>query len=80
MTHDLHLAGNDYQWLLTIFYITYILFEFQALMWKIVPPQYVCSETKFSSGLDPVWGPVSAVVALANMFHGSRTPLYTSHC
>ena len=38
MTQDLHLVGNDYQWLLTIFYITYILFEFQVLMWKVVPP------------------------------------------
>ena len=53
MTHDLHLIGNDYQWLLTIFYITYIIFEFQALMWKIVPPQYVILETKSSSGPDP---------------------------
>lgn len=38
MTPDLHLVGNDYQWLLTIFYITYVIFEFQVLMWKIVPP------------------------------------------
>ena len=38
MEKDLKLVGNDYQWLLTIFYITYIIFEFQALMWKIVPP------------------------------------------
>lgn len=38
MTKDLKLVGNDYQWLLTIFYITYIIFEFQTLMWKIVPP------------------------------------------
>lgn len=44
MSDDLHLIDprtkNDdkYQWLLTIFYISYILFEFQALMWKLVPP------------------------------------------
>ncbi|KAK4697800.1 hypothetical protein P7C71_g329, partial [Lecanoromycetidae sp. Uapishka_2] len=38
MSKDLKLVGNDYQWLLTIFYITYIIFEFQTLMWKIVPP------------------------------------------
>ena len=39
MSKDLHLGnGNKYQWLLTIFYISYIVFEFQALMWKIVPP------------------------------------------
>ena len=45
MTPDLKLMGKDYQWLLTIFYITYIIFEFQTLMWKIVPPQYVSSKT-----------------------------------
>ena len=38
MEKELHLVGNKYQWLLTIFYISYILFEFQSLMWKIVPP------------------------------------------
>ena len=38
MTHDLKLVDNDYQWLLMIFYITYILFEWQSLMWKIMPP------------------------------------------
>jgi hypothetical protein len=30
--------GNDYAWLLTIFYIGYIVFEWLALMWKLVPP------------------------------------------
>lgn len=45
MTDDLRLVGSDYQWLLTIFYIAYIIFEFQALMWKIVPPQYVFRRT-----------------------------------
>ncbi|CAD6584030.1 MAG: hypothetical protein ASARMPREDX12_001511 [Alectoria sarmentosa] len=50
MTHDLHLIGNDYQWLLTIFYITYIIFEFQALMWKIVPPHIWLAFTAITSG------------------------------
>lgn len=38
MTEDLNLDGGRYDWLLTIFYISYIVFEFQALMWKVVPP------------------------------------------
>ena len=38
MEEDLHLTGNRYTWLLTIFYISYTLFEFLALMWKIMPP------------------------------------------
>lgn len=37
MEEDLELTGNRYEWLLTIFYIAYILFEPQVLMWKIVP-------------------------------------------
>ncbi|KAF2793118.1 MFS general substrate transporter [Melanomma pulvis-pyrius CBS 109.77] len=35
---DLSLSSSQYQWLLTIFYISYILFEWFALMWKLVPP------------------------------------------
>lgn len=38
MNEDLDLHGNRYQWLLTIFYISYIVFEFQAICWKIMPP------------------------------------------
>lgn len=43
MTTDLHFDANGkgphtYNWLLTIFYISYILFEFLILGWKVVPP------------------------------------------
>lgn len=38
MEKTLSLSSPDYQWLLTIFYISYILFEWFALMWKVVPP------------------------------------------
>lgn len=39
MSKDLNFnASTDYQWLLTIFYISYIVFEWFALMWKVVPP------------------------------------------
>ena len=44
MTHDLHLGGGDrYEWLLTIFYITYIVFDFSLLFWKIFPPHRVAA-------------------------------------
>lgn len=36
MQEDLGLDGDRYDWLLTIFYISYIVFQFQAFMWKIV--------------------------------------------
>ena len=32
MQDDLQLGGNRYSWLLTIFYISYILFEWLVLM------------------------------------------------
>jgi hypothetical protein len=38
MQIDLHLSSDAYQWLLTIFYISYILFEWFALIWKLLPP------------------------------------------
>ena len=38
MQKRLHLSSSDYQWLLTIFYIAYIIFEWLILMWKVLPP------------------------------------------
>jgi hypothetical protein len=37
MSSSLDLTGTRYDWLLTIFYIGYITFEWFALMWKVVP-------------------------------------------
>lgn len=31
-------SAAQFQWLLTVFYIPYILFEWMALMWKVLPP------------------------------------------
>lgn len=38
MDSTLKMSPSDYRWLLTIFYIAYIVFEWFALMWKVVPP------------------------------------------
>ncbi|KAJ4423186.1 hypothetical protein N0V82_002180 [Gnomoniopsis sp. IMI 355080] len=48
-----YLGYNDdqYSWLLTIFYIPYILFEWLALMYKIIPPHIWASATVFTWGL-----------------------------
>ena len=43
MDKDLNLIGHRYEWLLTIFYVTYIVFEFSLLLWKILPPHIVCA-------------------------------------
>lgn len=51
MQKELKLTGNRYNWLLTIFYISYIVFEPLTLMWKIVPPHLWCAFVVFSWGL-----------------------------
>ncbi|KAJ9241795.1 MFS transporter [Paecilomyces variotii] len=51
MQEDLKLSGNRYPWLLTIFYISYDLFEFQAFMWKIVPPHRWAALVVFAWGI-----------------------------
>ncbi|KAI2770055.1 hypothetical protein DTO012A8_5070 [Penicillium roqueforti] len=51
MKEDLDLDGKSYAWLLTIFYISYTVFEFQAMMWKIVKPHQWAAFVLFSWGL-----------------------------
>lgn len=60
MEKDLHFKSGDYDWLLTIFYISYICFGFLAIMWKVVPPHYWAAFCVFT------WGLVSTVQAAAN--------------
>jgi sugar phosphate permease len=60
MEEDLNLTSDKYDWLLTIFYISYILFEFQAIMWKLVPPHMWAAFAVFG------WGLVSSVQAGAH--------------
>ena len=43
--------GNDYSWLLTIFYIGYIVFEWLAFMWKVLPPHIWATVTICAWGL-----------------------------
>ncbi|KAL8848536.1 MAG: hypothetical protein Q9221_006425 [Calogaya cf. arnoldii] len=51
MEEALDLHGNRYQWLLNIFYIAYIVFEFFALMWKVVPPNVWAAFVVFGWGV-----------------------------
>ncbi|KAL2057966.1 hypothetical protein ABVK25_001583 [Lepraria finkii] len=64
MTKDLKLVGNDYQWLLTIFYIAYIIFEWQSLMWKVVPPHMWLAFTVFG------WGVIATCQAATQTWSG----------
>ena len=38
MEEDLALQGSRYSWLITIFYISYAVFQFQILLWKVFTP------------------------------------------
>ncbi|KAH9213618.1 MFS transporter-like protein [Leptodontidium sp. 2 PMI_412] len=38
MEEDFNLKPGQYEWFLTIFYISYILFEPLGMMWKVIPP------------------------------------------
>ncbi|KAL4911073.1 hypothetical protein BDW74DRAFT_164718 [Aspergillus multicolor] len=51
MEDDLSLHGNQYSWLLTIFYISYTLFEPLALMWKLMPPHRWAAITAMTWGI-----------------------------
>jgi MFS family permease len=39
MVKALHMTDAQFQWLLTIFYIAYIVFQFQVFFYKILPPR-----------------------------------------
>lgn len=66
MSKALHFdaKGNDYAWLLTIFYIGYIVFEWLALMWKVVPPHIWAACMVFG------WGLISTCQAATTSWSG----------
>ncbi|KAK9320380.1 major facilitator superfamily domain-containing protein [Lipomyces orientalis] len=59
MSKGIHETNAQFQWLLTIFYIPYILFEWLALMWKVVPPHIWAFACVF------VWGLAATLQAVA---------------
>ncbi|KAB8242054.1 major facilitator superfamily domain-containing protein [Aspergillus flavus] len=64
MEEDLNLTGNRYSWLLTIFYISYVVFEFAAFMWKVMPPHQWAAITVLS------WGIVATCQAAVQNWEG----------
>ncbi|EHA19396.1 hypothetical protein ASPNIDRAFT_208615 [Aspergillus niger ATCC 1015] len=81
MEEDLHLTGNRYTWLLTIFYISYTLFEFLALMWKIMPPHRWAAITVMTWGIVATcqaatqnWGGMMALRFLLGMSEAAFGP------
>ncbi|KAI0153868.1 major facilitator superfamily domain-containing protein [Pestalotiopsis sp. NC0098] len=81
MIEALDLVGNKYQWLINIFYITYIVFDFGILFWKIFPPHYVCAAVVFGWGLLATvqaavqnWGGMMALRFLLGAFEAFYGP------
>ncbi|EEA26207.1 hypothetical protein EYB25_003452 [Talaromyces marneffei] len=64
MRTDLGLDSGKYAWLLTIFYISYTLFEFQALMWKVLKPHRWAAFVMFA------WGVIATCQAAARSWSG----------
>ncbi|OJD40350.1 mfs transporter [Diplodia corticola] len=62
MSRDLSLSSDQYEWLLTSFYITYILFEFSTLLYRLVPPHIYIPICVFS------WGLIASLQSLSTSF------------
>ncbi|CAN9311514.1 unnamed protein product [Alternaria alternata] len=62
LADDLKLSSTQYEWLLWAFYVTYILFEWMTLMYRIVPPHIYISLCILS------WGVVASLQAVATSF------------
>lgn len=64
LQEELQLSSSQYEWLLTAFYITYILFEWMTLMYRVVPPHIYISLCVCG------WGLVASFQCLATSFGG----------
>ncbi|CAI9632390.1 polyphosphoinositide phosphatase [Alternaria burnsii] len=62
LADDLKLSSTQYEWLLWAFYITYILFEWMTLMYRVVPPHIYISLCILS------WGIVASLQAVVTSF------------
>ncbi|KAL6239669.1 hypothetical protein BDW75DRAFT_236276 [Aspergillus navahoensis] len=62
LTEDLSLSSSQYEWLLTAFYITYILFEWMTLLYRVFPAHVYISLCVFG------WGLVASLQSLATSF------------
>ena len=62
LTDDLRLDSSEYEWVLTAFYITYILFEWMTLLYRIIPPHIYISICVAG------WGLVASLQSFATSF------------
>ncbi|KAL4771358.1 major facilitator superfamily domain-containing protein [Aspergillus nidulans var. acristatus] len=62
LEEDLNLSSSQYEWLLTAFYITYILFEWMTLLYRVFPAHVYISLCVFG------WGLIASLLSLATSF------------
>ncbi|KAK4574704.1 hypothetical protein LTR86_001545 [Recurvomyces mirabilis] len=64
LTDDLGLDDNQYSWLLTAFYITYILFEWMTVCYQLFPPHI------YISCCVCAWGVLASLQSIVSSFGG----------
>ncbi|KAH0556320.1 hypothetical protein GP486_005752 [Trichoglossum hirsutum] len=64
MSASLHLTSTRYEWLLTAFYIAYIVFQWFVLMWKVIPAHIWAACTVLA------WGIVATLQSTTTTFVG----------
>lgn len=62
LSDDLNLTSAQYEWLLGAFYITYILFEWMALLYRVVPAHIYIAICVFS------WGLIASLQSIVSNF------------
>lgn len=88
LEEDIDLGGWRYNWLGTIFYISYICFQWTIIGWKILPPHVYCSIAVFFWGVIATvqaavtsWESLMAcrfLLAIGEAAYGPGVPLYLS--
>lgn len=64
MQKELSIDSDGYQWLLNIFYISYVVAEFAVILWKLFPPHFVGAVVVLG------WGLVATVQAGTHSWSG----------
>lgn len=62
MQEDLHLSSSQYEWVLTSFYIAYIVFEWMSILWKLIPAHVYVTIIVLS------WGITASMQSLSTSF------------
>ncbi|PWN33184.1 MFS general substrate transporter [Meira miltonrushii] len=88
MTADLHISDSQYEWLLTVFYIGYIVFQFLLICYKFIKPSRFMGTCVFFWGVAAIlqatafnWSGLMATrffMALFEAGYGTGVALYLS--